>query len=782
MLIKKLNIKEFGALKEKEIYLGSGINLIEGNNESGKSTILSFIRFLFYGTARRASGEAVSERERYVNWNSGVAEGSMEIATKDGFYRIERKLVRHSTGGKDSYSETCRIIDLSSGTEVYRGEVPGKIFLGVTPEVYTSTSCIRQLESTKLSGGDVNTAIENLLFSADEEIDTEKIRTKLDDYRRTLLYKNEKGGKLFDLEAQKKLLEEKLEIAKRASETVIVKEATAKKMKEISEKTKSEIEAYERQLQIYETCTVLSRFETLHGYENQKETFENELASLTEKEGYDGKLPDRNTLSELDGHRLAISEKIAAETHTKELLQATQNAPNGDRVLAAHDMTIAEEGGAPAVAEKAKSLLSKKKRGTLCAILVWIFGALSLAVSLLMYFTSLLTPYLGNIPYLNFGLFGVGLTCTILGVLFAVSGAKSLKKRKLLLSKIGMINTTASSTEIASHMTSCQNAHLACEQYDLRLAQASGAQEKAAEELFDQAFSAREYLASIARETEEKDPALLVEQIKTTYTQLAAICTEKERIESEIRSYERMIAALADELREENETELAASIGNLPISSVMESLDITKLRTAYNFTRSQHDSAEQKRITVEKELIALTSVSESPARLSAKLYEIEKELGTTRAQYEAIKMAHEYLGLAADNLRGSVTPSLRVRASELMNKITEGKYAELGISTDMAISVVADDATRSIEALSKGTKDAAYISLRLALCELICENDTPPIIFDESFTQMDEVRTEKMLSMLFNLGLDGKQFILLTCHGREGQMLKKLGTFHHIKL
>ncbi len=774
MLIKKLYIKEFGALKEKELYLGGGINLVEGDNESGKSTILAFIRFLFYGTSRRASGETISDKERYVSWHSGIAEGSMEIATTDGSYRIERKLVRHSTGGRESYSETCRTIDLGSGTEVYRGEVPGKIFLGITPEVYTSTSCIRQLESTNLSGGDVNTAIENLLFSADEEIDTEKIRTKLDDYRRTLLYKNEKGGKLFDLEAQKRLLEEKLTIAKRDSETVIAKEAIVKKMKEVSEKTKTEIEGYERQLQVYETCTILSRFDTLHGYEKKRDGFASELASLTEQKGYDGKLPDRDTLSALDRHGRTLAEKIAGEAHAAELLKAAKEASEGDRTLASYDRVIADEGGQAVILEKAKAFLSKKKRSVICAVLVWVFGILSLAASVIMYFTELL----GNIPYLNYGLFGIGMICLMLGIVFTVSGTKATKRRRALLKKIGM----SDHADIAHYMSTCENARIACEKYDLRLAEASGAHEKATDELLDAVFAAREFLASVAQETDEQDPVALVTLMQSVYTNFSAICDEKERLDGEIRGFGQLVSELQHELREENESELAASIGNRPISEVMNSMDITKLRTAYNVTRSQHEVAELKRIAVEKELIALTSVSESPARLASKLYALEKELAATRAQYEAIKLAHEQLGIAADNLRGSVTPSLRVRASELMNKITEGKYSELGVSTDMDITVVADDATRHIDALSKGTKDAAYISLRIALCELICGNDAPPIIFDESFTQMDETRTEKMLNMLFDLGLDGKQFILLTCHSREGQMLKKLGTFHHIKL
>lgn len=782
MLIKKLSIKEFGSLKNKDIYLGGGINLIEGDNESGKSTLLSFIRFLLYGTPRRSAGNVLSEKDRYVNWDSGIAEGSMEISTGKGSFRIERRLQKHAVGGRESFTETCAIFDLQSGAEVYRGEVPGKLFLGIPLEVYTSTSCIRQLDCTQVDGEGVGASIENLLFSADEEIDTDKIRAKLDDYRRTLLYKNEKGGKLFDLESTKNLLETKLELAKRDAESVIAKEATVEKMKVLAEKTRAQIEEYEKQLELYETCTVLKRFETLHAYEAKKQTILNEKNTLIVEKGFEGKLPDRSTLAELELATRTLADKMGAEATAAALLEGAKNAPDGDRALADCDRTILSEGDKDTLLARVTTLDKKKKRNAVLGILSTILGAILLAASLLMHFTDLLTPYLGGIPYLNYGLFGGGALLLTLGAVFFGNVSKNSRSRVSLLSHIGIADKKASLATVASYADSCRNARLACEVYDSRLAETTEAEDRAAEALSHATASAREILRGVGASSEETTPTELVEQLKETYGKLLATCTEKERLDGELGTYERLIAELQGELHEQNEAALSASLGGRAVSEVMESMDISKIRLSYNFTRTQHAATEQKRIGLEKELIALTSTSESPARLSVKLEEIKKELDKTRAQYGAVKTAHEYLGLAAENLRKSVTPSLRVRASELMSKITGGKYSALGISSEMEITVTVDGTTRSIEALSKGTKDAAYIALRLALVELICAGDPPPVLFDESFTQLDDTRTQKMLNMLWNLGLDDKQTVLFTCHKREGEMLKKMGTFHHIKL
>ena len=52
MKINKLKINSYGKLKEKEINLENGINLIYGENEAGKSTLIKFIINSFYGISK----------------------------------------------------------------------------------------------------------------------------------------------------------------------------------------------------------------------------------------------------------------------------------------------------------------------------------------------------------------------------------------------------------------------------------------------------------------------------------------------------------------------------------------------------------------------------------------------------------------------------------------------------------------------------------------------------------------------------------------------------------
>ena len=52
MIIKQLNLDHFGKFHDREIHLEKGINIVYGANESGKSTVHSFIQCMLFGTER----------------------------------------------------------------------------------------------------------------------------------------------------------------------------------------------------------------------------------------------------------------------------------------------------------------------------------------------------------------------------------------------------------------------------------------------------------------------------------------------------------------------------------------------------------------------------------------------------------------------------------------------------------------------------------------------------------------------------------------------------------
>ena len=74
--------------------------------------------------------------------------------------------------------------------------------------------------------------------------------------------------------------------------------------------------------------------------------------------------------------------------------------------------------------------------------------------------------------------------------------------------------------------------------------------------------------------------------------------------------------------------------------------------------------------------------------------------------------------------------------------------------------------------MSRGTCEQFYLALRLAVGEIVTQEEPLPILLDEVFSMYDEKRLEQALRML---AASGHQILLFTCQKREEELLKKLG-------
>ena len=90
MIIEKIEIRSFGLLRDMTLEFAPTVNIIEGQNEAGKTTIAAFIKYMLFGFDTVENDEVLSERKKRINWETGTAEGSMVVRIKDKRYLITR--------------------------------------------------------------------------------------------------------------------------------------------------------------------------------------------------------------------------------------------------------------------------------------------------------------------------------------------------------------------------------------------------------------------------------------------------------------------------------------------------------------------------------------------------------------------------------------------------------------------------------------------------------------------------------------------------------------------
>lgn len=133
MIIKKISISDFGKLSDLKIEPSKNLNIIYAPNESGKTTLLCFIKFVFYGTRQKKIRSDLTFKERYMPWNGMPMSGSIEFEHSGKNYIIYR-----SEGAK-SGSKILDVKNADTGERYVGIDSPGEFFFGVDEKVFSDT-------------------------------------------------------------------------------------------------------------------------------------------------------------------------------------------------------------------------------------------------------------------------------------------------------------------------------------------------------------------------------------------------------------------------------------------------------------------------------------------------------------------------------------------------------------------------------------------------------------------------------------------------------------------
>ena len=130
-----------------------------------------------------------------------------------------------------------------------------------------------------------------------------------------------------------------------------------------------------------------------------------------------------------------------------------------------------------------------------------------------------------------------------------------------------------------------------------------------------------------------------------------------------------------------------------------------------------------------------------------------------------------------ENFPDAVEDNTKPKASDIFKGITGGKYQSMSISKSFEIAVEKADTFggKEIDYLSSGTADQAYLSLRLAVCELMAQDGNLfPVLLDDALAQYDDNRTKTALEFFNEYSKNG-QIIMFTCHNSVLDASKKTG-------
>ena len=759
MVIQNINIKSFGMLTDMSLDFTDSINVIEGQNEAGKSTIAAFIKYMLYGFDNSDDQDNLSERKKRISWTTGKAEGSMTVLVKGKQYMINRSTIETDSSARSTYKEECSIIDLETGAPVF-GKVPaGEVFFGVNAELFDNTAFVGQIGDSRINEGSVKESIENILFSGAEKINNQRAAAKVGEKMETLLHQNGMGGVIYDLMRRSDDFDDKFRQADEDNKKILAKEA---KLHEIKEARQAEKGRQDKLCDLdvcYRNVLIIRDFDKLHQleaeYDAKSEAYNDFVAQNTRADF----VPTPQYLADIAVARRGVDDSYRNLIEANQNYTDEKNAVGITREIEGAIELADESGGEDTVSSNAKKIRKSQIKNLALAI-----GGFLLLIAAIVFEMVASGALAETLPRVACGLLGAaGLGVAITMIVFFLKSKKKLDEIQNrfststlseLITKLGVIADARAKRD--GMIRSTENARVAV---DL------------AKERYDEAKNV--LLEVILRWGEEPPMSGLNDFLDGLEAKVREYLESErtlldEKVELGIR-----VRELRDSLAGKSEIDIRGMVPPLK-RKVLNEIDHEEILAGIEDSRLKIAAQDALAEEVEQELFSLKTNAIDPGELYAKIQANDERIEELKSQHKAYYVALKAIENASDNLREEISPRLGEYSTNLMEIMTDQKYTSFDVTDGLKVTFKdALGKTKSVDFLSGGTRDLAYIAVRMALVDMLY-TEKPPVCFDESFAHQDNVRAKAMMKAIHSLAEEGHQSFIFTCRAREGVLATEL--------
>ncbi len=743
VIIEKIHIDNFGKLKNLTLDLSSGFNLIFGNNEDGKTTIMSFIRLMFYGSGTQKNDINCNLRRRFTPFDKSKMGGYIEFIHDKKPYMVAK------TFGKTPKSDTVSLFDRALGKEIplAAGQEVGELFFSMGAGAFERSIYIgslplysddgaaelsKKLSSVATSGdtGDGYDSVKKRLQSAKNELRTPRkvgLSDRLESEINTL--KADRTDAL-GIEQHRLLLEKQI--------------ATLE----------NDIAALAKKRDLLKTQAEQSRAAAaLNSLKSEKSARQEYLSLKTELGDFNERSAARagELLRQIDILDALLKEKSAlipqddtADTADIDI-QLQEAFRKYEPLFKQHEALTAQ------IKENEQKLACVQEQGGKNPAFMFV-AAILFALSAVAgcfaspAFLALLAP----------------------AVVFLIIGFTESKKTKTAKRK-----KEAQKEELLK---------LRSDELDLR------ERCRSAESLYGMIKQKKELLLS-SNEQKMSSTARLKEEINQTTLKLTDLKSEAAEVlgtDCDLKCAFAEKQALLNRLMTQRHMldmsehrQLSDSEIDLRLASYVPPSDG---KTAEEYEKEAE--AVQKAITdraveaerLKSEAQTLFKNRRGIAALDRLIDEKLQELALQNEHFTALNIAEEVLAEAYSEMRQTFAPELNRLTGELFCRLTGGRYQNAIISDDLSVKISAQGESVPFDCdhLSAGSRDQLELCLRLALAKLTCGDNRLPLLLDDILIQYDANRAAMATEFISEYSKEN-QVLFFTCHDHITKLSESAG-------
>lgn len=771
MKINSVYISAFGKFEDKRFNFTDGLNLIYGENEDGKTTLMTFIRMMFYGTQGKSSDRLdKNPRKKYAPRNDKPMAGSIDFESGGKKYRIER--IFKTSNSTDKIAVT----DLGSGErETFTGkEDLGKRFLGLTLEAADRTVFLSEHGALCGNGsaeGELNSRLSNLAGTGSEEFSAEDILSRLEKAKTALITKTGRGGKISKDTDRLTELKLQLERAKRTEQERKECDLRLENERARLSSIQTEIgrltahikaaEGGKRYAKLKEYCDSCAALESVSKklVTNEGDTISAAIVNEAESRLHEYKLLSENLpiikerTEKLEAEVTELKKKLDMTESSEEICKSLkQTKEKYDTV--ANEIKVLEQEVDRLSREALAARIEKPKIRP-------VFPVLALISLLICAVSFIAQPFKDILLLAGAGLF---LLFTVLTFVFR----KNSKADPLELEKAELTKRS----ELERKQKDGVNLTLSINKLTAMEAVARQKEVAAGESLtakFEQLKESKEELNTLISRIEQIENVLSFlapsKQKEFSAKGMEIILYSHKTNLQKKENLEVRVAILRKDLDGISPADAQKELSVIPEGAISVG-DLDDLNERLIFKKNEYEALQQ---TIADDTAAARNnfrFAKHPTELEHEIDRVQKLIAKEYSFCESIDIAYETLNDAFAKVRETFGSALSDRTSDIFSGLTNGKYASVSISKSFNISVEEKDVfgSNDWQTLSDGTIDQAYFALRLTVSELLSDDgERLPLILDDPFDRYDDSRAEKAMSFLKEYSKDG-QALFFTCH------------------
>ncbi len=782
MEIKRVNCDQFAGLLDREIDLEKGLNIIIGENESGKSSLVDLLYSLFFQNASMDKRRDQAFAGKYFPKTAGavsgdVIDGTVRFATAEGVYKLAKEW-----DGREGRSR----LTLPDGTVIREEEKINAVLAeilqygrGVYDEmVFASQKRDRTLLRGLLSDRDADNVNEIAATIARAVMQTGGIELDAVEAELNETIRQFEGRWNFSADApeggRKRGIRNKW---KNGTGTIL----TAYYEKEEILARQQEAEAAEKDVERI-TATLAGQKEALQTEEEKRDAFLQVRAVISEQNSNRELLETaRREASAMEAAIAQWPEAEQQKTRAEELKNQYERAAKKQKYLAVSAQVREKENLEKELAdigmiESADLETLRKLPGRIRMLQAKLKG-LDLVARV---------RELGDA--------GVRIVSSVTGQPVAIEdGAVRITEPVTIIipgiAEIDLAPEGIDVEEIRQQLDEASHRQQAiCAKYNVTSPEELEDLKRRADAMSTEIDSASVKISSLlqgeAWESLQQEGSALPDNlpgVQEVSGAIAALCGSN--VDQFIGAKQRQIADYADAYGTLDALKMLAEQKRADVQRLEEKVsEAEEIPEAFAGIADPelYDKQLKSRLQTIKDQIEATSedLREADQKLGEKSAEEYSEEYTAAAEaFERIKKEHArwthirdtFLKIK-DNYKGDPMGDIEENFRRNLSLLSDGSIRMDSIREDLKASITSGKSLLSDDILSEGTKDTISLAFRLAMLKHLYPDGGCTCVFDDPFTDMDPKRTEAACRMLQEFAREN-QVIFMTCDGKYKELL-----------